>query len=211
MDDALQVVSEMNENMWRRFKNALEDLGEEELHWQPLPQANTINLIVRHLRIEAQWHLDGLERGEPMPTIAVSAPQEMIDAVSTDFEDNFKKLEDLYTRFVEMLRKASLVTLQQLRQRPTAKRMRRKDTRICWDTTRHTSCDALRADSNDQQLVPQDARRAGPVFPRQPDVCQIECASMPATKPVTAFGSPCNSRRARRTQKLVSVDRRSCG
>ena len=37
----------------------------------------------------------------------------MIDAVSPDFEDNFKKLEDLYTRFVEMLRKASLVTLQQ--------------------------------------------------------------------------------------------------
>jgi Protein of unknown function (DUF1572) len=55
MDDALQVVSEMNEHMWRRFKNALEDLGEEELHWQPLPQANTINLIVRHLSIEAQW------------------------------------------------------------------------------------------------------------------------------------------------------------
>jgi hypothetical protein len=113
MDDALQVVSEMNENMWRRFKNALEDLGEEELHWQPLRQADTINLIVRHLRIEAQWHLDGLERGEPMPTIAVPAPQEVIDAVSPDFEDNIKKLEDLYTRFVEMLRKASIVTLQQ--------------------------------------------------------------------------------------------------
>jgi hypothetical protein len=113
MDDALQVVSEMNESMWRRLKNALEDLSEEEMHWRPLPQANTINLIVRHLRIEAQWHLDSLERGEPMPTIAVPAPQEAIDAVSSDFEDNFKKLEELYRRFVEILRTASLGTLQQ--------------------------------------------------------------------------------------------------
>jgi hypothetical protein len=113
MDDALHVISEMNQNMWHRFKNALEDLSIEELHWQPLPQANTINLIVRHLRIEAQWHLDSLERGEPMPTIAVPGPQEAIDAVSSDFEDNLRQLEDLFTRFVVMLRKASLATLQE--------------------------------------------------------------------------------------------------
>jgi hypothetical protein len=113
MDDALRVVVEMHESLWGRLKNALEDLTEEEMHWQPLPQANTINVIIRHLRIEAQWHLDSLERGEPMPTIAVAAAQEAIDAVPLDFEENFKRLEELYTRFVEILRTATLATLQQ--------------------------------------------------------------------------------------------------
>jgi hypothetical protein len=113
MDDALRVVVEMHESLWSRLKNALEDLSEEERHWRPLPQANTINVIIRHLRIEAQWHLDSLERGEPMPTIAVAAPQEAIDAVPMDFEANVKQLEELYTRFVELLRTATLETLQQ--------------------------------------------------------------------------------------------------
>jgi hypothetical protein len=113
MDDALRVIVEMHESLWGRLKNALEDLSEEERHWRPLPQANTINVIIRHLRIEAQWHLDSLARGEPMPTIAVAAPQEAIDAVPADFETNFKGLEELYSRFVEMLRTATLETLQQ--------------------------------------------------------------------------------------------------
>jgi uncharacterized protein DUF664 len=113
MDDALRVVVEMNETIWSRFKSALEDLSEEEIHWRPLPQANTINVIIRHLCIEAQWHLDSLERGEPMPTIAVAAPQEAIDAVASDFEEDLKELEGLYIRFVEILRTATLPTLQQ--------------------------------------------------------------------------------------------------
>jgi uncharacterized damage-inducible protein DinB len=112
MDDALRVVCEMNQSMWDRLQNALEDLGEEELEWRPLPEANTINLIVRHLRIESEWHLDSLERGEPMPTIATSAPQEAIDAVSLDFEENFKKLAEFYTRFLQVLRTATLDTLR---------------------------------------------------------------------------------------------------
>jgi hypothetical protein len=113
MDDALRVVVEMHESLWSRLKNALEDLSEEERHWRPLPQANTIDVIIRHLRIEAQWHLDSLERGEPMPTIAVAAPQEAIEAVPMDFEANVNQLEELYTRFVEHLRTATLETLQQ--------------------------------------------------------------------------------------------------
>jgi DinB family protein len=113
MDDALRIIVEMNETSWSRLKNALEDLSEEELHWRPLPQANTIDVIIRHLRIEAQWHLDSLERGELMPTIAVAAPQEAIDAVPADFAENLKKLEELYTRFVEVLRTVTLATLQQ--------------------------------------------------------------------------------------------------
>lgn len=113
MDDALRVVCEMNDSLWARFKDALEDLGDEELNWRPLPQANTINLIVRHLRIESEWHLGSLERGEPMPTIATSAPQEAIDAVALDFERNLNKLEECYTRFVQILRTATLDVLRQ--------------------------------------------------------------------------------------------------
>ena len=113
MDDALRVVVEMHEHLWGGLKHALADLTEEEMHWRPLPHANTINVIIRHLRIEAQWHLDSLERGAPMPTIAVAAPQEAIDAVPADFEANVARLEELYTRFVELLRTATLETLQQ--------------------------------------------------------------------------------------------------
>ena len=113
MDDALQVVVEMHERLWGRFTHALEDLSAEELHWRPLPHANTINVIIRHLRIEAQWHLDSLERGAPMPTIAVAASQTAIDAVPADFEANVTRLEELYTRFVELVRTATLETLQQ--------------------------------------------------------------------------------------------------
>jgi hypothetical protein len=112
MDDALRVVVEMHETIWDRLKNSLDDLSEDEIHWRPLPQANTINIIIRHLRIEAQWHLDSLERGAPMPIIAVAAPQEAIDAVPLDFEENFKKLEELFTRFVQILRTVTLTTLQ---------------------------------------------------------------------------------------------------
>jgi hypothetical protein len=113
MDDALRVVVEMHESLWGRLKNALEDLSPAEIHWRPLPQANTINVIIRHLRIEAQWHLDSLECGEPMPTIVVAPRQEAIDAVPVDFEENFKRLEELYTRFVELLRTVTLGTLEQ--------------------------------------------------------------------------------------------------
>jgi hypothetical protein len=113
MDDALRVISDMNASMWSALKNALEDLDEEEIQWRPLPQANTINVIVRHLRIEADWHLDSLERGQPMPTIATSPSQEAIDAVPLDFEENFKKLEELYTRFLHILRTMPLNTLRE--------------------------------------------------------------------------------------------------
>ena len=113
MDDALDVICDMNENIWLRVTRALEDLSEEEIQWRPLPQANNINLIVRHLRIEAEWHLHSLERGAPMPTIAVPASQEAIDAISFDFQNNLKELEKLYRRFLEILRQVSLSALQQ--------------------------------------------------------------------------------------------------
>ena len=114
MDDALVLISEMNELILKALRRSVGDLTKEEIDWRPLPQANSINIIVRHLAIEAQWHLDSLERGEPMPGATVSPRlQQMIDAVPLDFEQNFKNLERLYTRFLEILRAMTLPQLQQ--------------------------------------------------------------------------------------------------
>jgi uncharacterized protein DUF664 len=113
MDEGLQIVLDMNAAMWAAVKNALEDLTEEELNWRPLPQANTINIIVRHLRIESEWHVDSLQHGVPMPTIAVPASQEAIDAVPQDFGRNFAKLEEFCTQFLEILRTTTLDTLHE--------------------------------------------------------------------------------------------------
>jgi hypothetical protein len=113
VDDALQVAFEMNASVWATLKGSLDDLTEEEIRWQPLPQANSINLIVRHLRIEAEWHVESLERGEPMPTVATSPSQEAIDAVSEDFQENFKALAQYCTRFLEVLRTTTLNTLRE--------------------------------------------------------------------------------------------------
>jgi DinB family protein len=115
MDDAVRVVVEMHETLWSRLKDALKDLTDDECLWRPLPQANSISVIIRHLCIEAQWHLDSLERGEPMPTIAASAPRDAIDAVPADFKKNFKRLEELYTEFVEILRATSSERLRRHR------------------------------------------------------------------------------------------------
>jgi hypothetical protein len=113
MDDALRVVYEMNASVWAALKNALADLTDEEIRWQPLPQANTMNLIVRHLRIEAEWHVDSLERGKPMPTAATAPSQEAIDAVSYNFQENLESLAHCCTRFLEMLRTTTLNTLRE--------------------------------------------------------------------------------------------------
>ena len=67
MDEALQLVIEMNEWTWNRFKADLSDITPEEIDWRPLPQANTINAILKHLRVEAQWSLVSLQRGEQSP------------------------------------------------------------------------------------------------------------------------------------------------
>lgn len=117
MDEALLVACEMNEQAWDLLNGALVDLPEEEIHWRPLPEANAINTIVRHLRIEAEWHLASLQRGTSMPTVATPVEQEAIDAVPLDFEENRKALEDFIVRFLETLR---TVTIGDLRQRSSS-------------------------------------------------------------------------------------------
>ena len=72
MDSALQVIVEMTESTWQRFRKDLEDITGEEAQWRPLPEANSIALIVRHLAIEARWHRASLERGDPMPHLILT-------------------------------------------------------------------------------------------------------------------------------------------
>ena len=63
MDGSRRVVCGMNQRMWGRLKNALAALREKEIYWRPVPEANMINVIVRHLRLEAEWHLASLQHG----------------------------------------------------------------------------------------------------------------------------------------------------
>lgn len=114
MDEAVQVVVDMNANMWAALKHSLQDLSEDEIQWRPLPEANSIRVIVRHLRIEAEWHVSSLERGEPMPTVAVPASQQTVDAVTDDFTENLGKLEDACVRFLDILRTTTLSRLREL-------------------------------------------------------------------------------------------------
>jgi hypothetical protein len=66
MDERLGAVVEMNEVTWARFQGTMADVGPDEINWRPLPQANTINLILRHLRIDAAWHVTRIEREAPI-------------------------------------------------------------------------------------------------------------------------------------------------
>jgi len=111
--ESCQLAIEMNELVWSGFKGDLEDLTPEEINWRPLPEANDINTIVRHLRIEAQWHLGSLEHGEQMPHQITARVQERIDSIPLDFEQNLKELEESYTQFLAALRNGTTDTLQQ--------------------------------------------------------------------------------------------------
>jgi hypothetical protein len=105
MDKALKVVVEMQEWNWKRFKNDLKDMTADEADWRSLPQANSINLIMRHLRIEAAWHLGSLDakgpRTQPLPA-----------SLPLDFEENLKELDELYKAFIQVLRDTTLSELE---------------------------------------------------------------------------------------------------
>ena len=113
MDEKLQLVIEMNERTWKRFKADLQDMAPEEIDWRPLPQANTINAILKHLRVEAEWYLKSIEHGEQSPYQDAASVQRLTDSIPLDFEQNLRELEELYTRFIEALRRATLAALQQ--------------------------------------------------------------------------------------------------
>lgn len=60
-------------------------LNPDEYNWRPLPQANTVNAIVRHLRVEAEWHLLSLENEK---RVSVG---HLVDSIPLDFEQNLAK------------------------------------------------------------------------------------------------------------------------
>jgi DinB superfamily len=113
MDEALQLVIEMNEWTWKRFKDDLTDITLEEINWRPLPQANNINAILKHLRVEAEWYVASLEHGEQSPYQDTASVQQLTDAIPLDFERNLQELEELYTRFIEASRRTTLAALKQ--------------------------------------------------------------------------------------------------
>ena len=113
MDDAIGIVAEMNESAWSRFKRAVHDLSDDEVDWRSLPEANNINVIVRHLRIESQWHLDSLTRGDVMPAEASPELQRELDAIPFDYHQNLAKLEELFAAFLDALRAATVPDLRQ--------------------------------------------------------------------------------------------------
>ena len=113
MHQAVEPLVEMYEWVWTRFKQDLKDLMPEEIDWRPLPQANNINLIIRHLRLEAEWQLAGLERGEAIPGDVTPEEQQVIDSVPFDFEDNLQALDASCTRFISVLREMNLEQLKQ--------------------------------------------------------------------------------------------------
>jgi hypothetical protein len=113
VDEALKLVIEMNEWTWKRFKDDLTDITLEEINWRPLPQANNINAILKHLRVEAEWYVESLDHGEQSPYHDTASVQQLADSIPLDFEQNLQELEKLYARFIAGLRRTTLVDLQQ--------------------------------------------------------------------------------------------------
>lgn len=113
MDDRPHVLVELNEWVWSQLKKDLADVEPAEIDWRPVPQANSISAIVRHLRIEAQWKLASLEEGIPEPTDTTAAVEALIAAIPLDFARNLEELDGLCTRFIAALRTIPLPAIEQ--------------------------------------------------------------------------------------------------
>lgn len=113
MDEALQLVIAMSERNWNRFKDELTDVTPEESHWRPLPQANNMNVILKHLCVEEQLYLASLEHGEQSPYQDAASLQQLVDSVPLEFARNVEALEALHTRFRAALRSTTLADVKQ--------------------------------------------------------------------------------------------------
>jgi hypothetical protein len=112
MNETLRVIVEMNACVFQRFRSDLEDLTPEEAQWRPLPEANSIALILRHLCIDARWHADRVD-----PSTAArpndSAPSPSNGAMDLDLVGCLQQLERSYVRFIAGLRATTLSALQE--------------------------------------------------------------------------------------------------
>ena len=113
MDEPIDVLYELNADAWNRLQDALANVTPEESGWRPLPEANTIGVIVRHLRIEAAWHVKSLRDGAPMPTIAAPVGQAELDAIPLDFAVNVSALTQYQSGYLATLRASTIATLRE--------------------------------------------------------------------------------------------------
>jgi hypothetical protein len=113
MADAPSVLAELTELVSPQLRKDLSDLEPEEIEWRPLPQANSINLIVRHLRIESELRLESLERSRPLILEASPEGKAFIDSVPLDFHRNLAEMEQLCVRFIATLRTLTIDTIEQ--------------------------------------------------------------------------------------------------
>lgn len=113
MDESLRVIYEMNVEAWKRLREALENVSVDESNWRPIPEANSISVIVRHLRIEAAWHVNSLRDGTPMPTVAAPVNQEDVDAIPMNVDANLQVLIDHQSQYLDSLRASTLTTLRE--------------------------------------------------------------------------------------------------
>ena len=113
MADAPSVLAELTELIWSQLRKDLSDLEPEEIDWRPLPQANSINLIVRHLRIESQLQLESLERARPLIVEASPEVKAFIDSVPLDFYRNLAEMEQFCIRFIATLRTLTIDAIEQ--------------------------------------------------------------------------------------------------
>jgi hypothetical protein len=103
LEDGVQLAVELNEAAWVRVKRELADVTPDEVDWRPLPQANSINLILRHLRIDTAWHVAALGDGILQPP----------ESLPLDFDRNLKELDALLSRFIAALRATTLQALRE--------------------------------------------------------------------------------------------------
>ena len=114
MEDAIAFAIEMNESVWKRLTATLKDVTPQEAEWRPVPESNNINLIIRHLVVEAQWQLDAMRDGKPMPAEVSAEDQQLIDSLPLDdFDGNFQKLEKSCAGFIEALRGTKFAELEE--------------------------------------------------------------------------------------------------
>ena len=112
MDEAIQYAIEMSEATWGNIKNDLKNLTAEEIDWRPLPYANNINVLVKHLRVVEEVFVSRLEQGEHSPYGDGSSVQKLTDAVPQHFERNLQQLEEFHQRFIAALRATTLAELK---------------------------------------------------------------------------------------------------
>ncbi len=113
MDPAIEVVVEMTESIWQGFLGDLEGVTPDEVSWRPVPRANSLGLIVRHLCVEAEFHRACFERGDPIPYDTSDALQRQIDLVPLDFHANLGALRAAFAGFLTALRRMTVVDLQE--------------------------------------------------------------------------------------------------